>query len=158
MSACTKTGSAAAFLLIGSIGTVATAQIDYDWIRNEVGAVRIEARVQRFEPIQSVVAGAFPIHTSNYDVVAVWDPPGGRAHESWDMELIYPLPGEMQISFTSNEYGGNQAAERRSCRPIRRTHGKLADRRELQGSLAVEPHPPAGSCGARSRQQRRPQR
>ena len=115
MSACTKTGSAAAFLLIGSIGTVATAQIDYDWIRNEVGAVRIEARVQRFEPIQSVVAGAFPIHTSNYDVVAVWDPPGGRAHESWDMELIYPLPGEMQISFTSNDTVG-----------IRRQSGGLA--------------------------------
>ena len=115
MSACTKTGSAAAFLLIGSIGTVATAQIDYDWIRNEVGTVRIEARVQRFEPIQSVVAGAFPIHTSNYDVVAVWDPPGGRAHESWDMELIYPLPGEMQISFTSNDTVG-----------IRRQSGGLA--------------------------------
>ena len=108
MSACTKTRLAAAFLLVGSIGTVATAQIDYDRIRNEVGTVRIEARVQRFEPIQSVVAGAFPIHTSNYDVVAVWDPPGGRAHESWDMELIYPLPGAMQISFTSNETVGTR--------------------------------------------------
>lgn len=106
MSACTKTGSAAVLLLAGSIGTVATAQIDYDRLRNEVGIVRIEARVQRFEPIQSVVAGAYPIHTSNYDVVAVWDPPGRRAHESWDMELIYPLPGEMQISFTSNETVG----------------------------------------------------
>lgn len=115
MSACTKTGSAAVLLLAGSTGTVATAQIDYDWIRNEVGTVRIEARVQRFEPIQSAVAGAFPIHTSNYDVVAVWDPPGGRTHESWDMELIYPLPGEMQISFTSNETVG-----------IRRQSGGLA--------------------------------
>ncbi|MYF68683.1 MAG: hypothetical protein F4181_01315, partial [Proteobacteria bacterium] len=99
MSACTKTRSATAFLLVGSIGTVATAQINNDRLRNEVGTVKIEARVQRFEPIQSVVAGAFPIHTSNYDVVAVWDPAGSRAHESWDMELIYPLPGEMQISF-----------------------------------------------------------
>ena len=106
MSAWTKTGPAAVFLLVGGIGTVATAQIDYDRLRNEVGAVAIEARVQRFEPIQSVVAGAFPIHTSNYDVVAVWDPAGGRVHESWDMELIYPLPGEMQISFTSNETVG----------------------------------------------------
>ena len=115
MSACTKSRSGAAFLLLGSIGTVATAQIDYNRVRNEVSTVRVEAHVQRFEPIQSVVAGAFPIHTSNYDVVAVWDPAGWRAHESWDMELIYPLPGEMQISFTSNETVG-----------IRRQTGGLA--------------------------------
>ncbi|MDD9998503.1 MAG: MBL fold metallo-hydrolase [Rhodospirillaceae bacterium] len=115
MSVGKKPRSAAAFLCVYSVGTVATAQIDYDSIRNEVGTIRIEARVQRFEPIQSVVAGAFPIHTSNYDVVAVWDPAGGRAHESWDMELIYPLPGAMQISFTSNETVG-----------IRRQSGGLA--------------------------------
>ena len=115
MSVGKKPRSAAAFLCAYSVGTVATAQIDYDRIRNEVGAIWIEARVQRFEPIQSVVAGAFPIHTSNYDVVAVWDPAGGRAHESWDMELIYPLPGAMEISFTSNETVG-----------IRRQSGGLA--------------------------------
>ena len=110
-----KTRLAAAFLLAGSIGPVATGQIDHDRVRNEVGTVRIEARVQRFEPIQSVVAGAFPIHTSNYDLVAVWDPAGSRAHEAWDMSLIYPLPGEMQISFTNNETVG-----------IRRQSGGLA--------------------------------
>ena len=115
MSACTKTRSAAAFLLVGSIGTAATAQIDYNRVRNEVSTVRIEARVQRFEPIQSVVAGAFPMHTSNYELLSVWDPAGKRAHEAWDMELIYPLPGEMQISFTSNETVG-----------IRRQSGGLA--------------------------------
>ena len=117
MSACTKSRSAAAFLLVGSFGTVATAQIEYGAVRNEVRTVRIEARVQRFEPIQSVVAGAFPIHTSNYDLLAVWNPAGARAYEAWDMELIYPLPGEMQISFASNETVG-----------IRRQGGGLAGR------------------------------
>lgn len=102
----TKARLAAVFLFASGVGPVATGQIDYDRVRKEVSTVSIEARVQRFEPIQSVVAGAFPIHTSNYDVAAVWDPAGSRAHEAWDMSLIYPLPGEMQISFTNNETVG----------------------------------------------------
>ena len=106
MPDCTKARLAAVLLFTNSIGPVALGQIDYDGVRDEVGTVRIEARVQRFEPIQSVVAGAFPIHTSNYDVAAVWDPAGSRAHEAWDMSLIYPLPGAMQISFTNNETVG----------------------------------------------------
>ena len=106
MPDCTKTRSAAVFLLAVGTGSVATGQIDHERVRNDVTTIRIEARVQRFEPIQSVVAGAFPIHTSNYDLVAVWDPAGSRAHEAWDMSLIYPLPGAMQISFTNNETVG----------------------------------------------------
>ncbi len=35
-----------------------------------------------------MVAGAFAMHTSDYELVAVWDPAGGRAHESWDMSHI----------------------------------------------------------------------
>lgn len=102
----TKTISAAVFLCACCIGAVATAQTDYARVRDEVDTIRIEASVQRFEPRQSVVAGAFPMHTSNYDIVAVWDPAGKRAHEAWDMSLIYPVPGRMQISFTNNETVG----------------------------------------------------
>ena len=96
----------AVFLCACGAGTVATAQTDYAWIRDEVDAIGIEARAQRFEPRQSVVAGGFPMHTSNYDVVAVWDPAGKRAHEAWDMSLIYPVPGAMRIAFTNNETVG----------------------------------------------------
>ncbi len=106
MSVDTKTLSASVVLCICGTGTVATAQTDYARVRDEVDTIRIEANAQRFEPRQSVVAGGFPMHTSSYDVVAVWDPAGERAHEAWDMSLIYPVPGSMQMAFTNNETVG----------------------------------------------------
>ena len=106
MSFPTKTPSVAVLLCACCIATVATAQTDYARVRDQVDTIRIEATAQRFEPRQSVVAGGFPMHTSNHDVVAVWDPAGERAHEAWDMSLIYPVPGAMQIAFTNNETVG----------------------------------------------------
>ena len=106
MSVETRTLSAAIVLCACGTATVAAAQTDYASVRDEVDTIRIEARAQRFEPRQSVVAGGFPMHTSDYDVVAVWDPAGKRAHEAWDMSLIFPVPGTMQIAFTNNETVG----------------------------------------------------
>ena len=106
MSFPNKTPSVAVLLCGCCIATVATAQTDYARVRDQVDTIRIEATAQRFEPRQSVVAGGFPMHTSNHDVVVVWDPAGERAHEAWDMSLIYPVPGAMQISFTNNETVG----------------------------------------------------
>ena len=109
MSVSTTSRSTALFLFACGIGTIAAGQeIDFDRIRDAVDTIRIEARAQRFEPRQSVVAGAFAMHTSDYDLVAVWDPAGNRAHESWDMSLIYPLPGTMQIAFTNNATVGTR--------------------------------------------------
>ncbi len=111
MTIATKTRSIAALLLACATGTVAMGQADHARVQDVIDTIRVEASVQRFEPRQSVVAGAFPMHTSNYDVVSIWDPAGKRAHESWDMSLIYPLPGTMRISFTHNETVGNRQQE-----------------------------------------------
>ena len=96
------------FVLAGGIGLAVDAQTSdpFNAVADEIESVRIEASVQRFEPGQSVVAGALPIHTSDYGVVTVWDPANGRAHETWDMQVFYPVPAALEFSFTYNETVG----------------------------------------------------